>query len=90
MFNSLQDELVVDDVYLRILVRDAERQKAVGGDGDARKAAASMSGLGQGLTLPVDLLVREREIERDGMAYFNMHLFHVVFSFFFGRRRRYY
>lgn len=58
VFPSLQDELVVDDVYLRVLVRDAVRQKNAGGDGDARKAAAVALGLGQGLTLPSDLLVR--------------------------------
>lgn len=58
MFASLQDELVVDDVYLRVLVRDAEKQREAGGDGDVRKAAAAASGLGQGLTLPSDLLVR--------------------------------
>lgn len=63
VFNALQDELVVDDVYLRVLVRDAERQRAVGGDGDARKVAAEAAGLGQGLALPSDLLVREGACE---------------------------
>lgn len=58
VFPSVQDELVVDDVYLRVLVRDAVCQKAAGGDGDARKVAAVGSGLGQGLSLPSDLLVR--------------------------------
>lgn len=62
VFASLQDELVVDDVYLRILVRDAERQRELGGDGDARKAAAASSGLGQGLSLPSDLLVRNQAV----------------------------
>ncbi|CAM9212486.1 unnamed protein product, partial [Ectocarpus sp. 12 AP-2014] len=56
VFASLQDELVVDDVYLRVLVRDAERQREAGGDGDVRRTAAAASGLGQGLTLPSDLL----------------------------------
>lgn len=58
VFTSLQDELVVDDVYLRILVLDAQKQRAVGGNGDVRKAAAAATGLGQGLSLPSDLLVR--------------------------------
>lgn len=64
VFASLQDELVVDDVYLRVLVLDAEKQRALGGDGDVRKAAAAKSGLGQGLALPMDLLVRKREINQ--------------------------
>lgn len=55
VYPRLQDELVVDDVYLRVLVRDAVNNRDVGGDGDARKVA---SGLGQGLPLPSDLLVR--------------------------------
>lgn len=58
VFASLQDELVVDDVYLRVLVVDAEKQRALGGDDDVRKAMAAKSGLGQGLSLPLDLLVR--------------------------------
>eukprot|EP00903_Cladosiphon_okamuranus_P008054 g7768.t1 len=57
VFASLQDELVVDDVYLRILVRDAEKQRGLLEHiGDARRAAAAAAGLGQGLTLPSDLL----------------------------------
>lgn len=64
VFASLQDELVVDDVYLRVLVRDAERQKGLGLEdiGDARRAAAAAAtGLGQGLALPSDLLVRQTD-----------------------------
>lgn len=64
VFASLQDELVVDDVYLRVLVRDAERQRKAGGDGDARAAAAAANGLGQGLALPSDLLVRYESLGR--------------------------
>eukprot|EP00752_Nemacystus_decipiens_P001840 g1774.t1 len=57
VFASLQDELVVDDVYLRILVRDAERQGGSEDVAEARRAAAAAAtGLGQGLELPSDLL----------------------------------
>lgn len=59
VFASLQDELVVDDVYLRILVRDAESRRGLEDIDEARRAAAAAAtGLGQGLTLPSDLLVR--------------------------------
>lgn len=54
MYTPLRDELVVDDVYLRVLVRDAAKQR---GMGDAKKISAAATGLGQGLPLPSDLLV---------------------------------
>ena len=61
VFVQLRDELVVDDVYLRVLVRDAARERASSregeGGGDLRKVAAAAAGLGQGLELPSDLLV---------------------------------
>lgn len=57
VFPSLQDELVVDDVYLRVLVRDAVRSRGVGTE---KVLAGSGTGLGEGLALPGDLLVSGR------------------------------
>lgn len=54
MFPSLVDELVVDEVYLRVLVRDAQDLRGSGREGEL---AGAGSGLGQGLELPGDLLV---------------------------------
>lgn len=62
IFSALTDELVVDDVYLRVLVRDAQRAKS-SGQGDY-KAVSSATGLGQGIILPSDLLVRREGTER--------------------------
>lgn len=55
VFPSLQDELVVDDVYLRVLVKEAI---AIRGTEAAQEPAGSGDGLGRGLALPSDLLVR--------------------------------
>lgn len=54
VFSSLGDELVVDDVYLRILVRDGQGLR---GSGKEKEVAGSGTDLGQGLQLPGDLLV---------------------------------
>lgn len=54
MFPSLVDELVVDEVYLRVLVRDAQDLRGSGREGEL---AGAGSGLGEGLELPGDLLV---------------------------------
>lgn len=54
VFPSLQDELVVDDVYLRVLVKEAWASR---GTEAAEVAAGSGSDLGRGLALPSDLLV---------------------------------
>lgn len=56
VFNALQDELVVDDVYIRVLVRDAQKER-VASDGEDRNKITEATGLGQGLPLPTDLLV---------------------------------
>lgn len=65
VFEKLRDELVVDDIYLRVLVRDAARERASAGEGEgghgSGKVAAAAAGLGQGLELPSDLLVSTRK-----------------------------
>lgn len=53
VFPTLQDELVVDDVYLRVLVKEAV---AARGSEAAKLQAGAGEGLGRGLALPTDLL----------------------------------
>lgn len=57
VFPSLQDELVVDDVYLRVLVKEA---CAVRGSEASQIPAGSGTELARGLALPSDLLVSAR------------------------------
>lgn len=71
VFPSLQDELVVDDVYLRVLVKEAI---VLRGTEAAQEPAGSGDGLGQGLALPSDLLVRRPSCDKISLVCVKSHV----------------
>ena len=90
IYKGLQDELVVDDVYIRVLVRDAEREKAMASSAESSQivTVTPATGLGQGLPLPADLLVSEAVVDISNSCafksgkYFNQKTFSDMFLFF--------